>query len=133
MLLAASAANAQSARAEFEKLDLLGTYAADCSKPASASNGYILYRAFDAQRVQRDTMVSPTERRYVSIAETATASARNELTITGVSEGKRVVYTLRLDGKRHRVMRWSEDGVTSVVDGIWTERKFEMPWVAKCS
>ena len=48
-------------------------------------------------------------------------------------EGKRLVYTLRLDGKRHRVMRWSEDGVTSVVDGVWTERKFEMPWVSKCS
>jgi len=59
-LLAAPAAaqTTMSAKDAFEKFGLLGTFAGDCSQPVSARNGYIVYRAVDAQRVQRDTMVS---------------------------------------------------------------------------
>jgi hypothetical protein len=85
------------------------------------------------ERVQRDTMVGPTTRAYMSIAETVTVSAAYELTVAGMTEeGKRLIYTLRLDGSRHRVMQWSEDGVKSVVDGVWLERKYQMPWLSKC-
>jgi hypothetical protein len=131
-LFAIPGAQAQSARAELEKNGLLGTFSGDCSKPVSESNGYIVYRALDAQRVQRDTMTGPTTRGYVSVAETAKVSAINELTITGTADGKPIVYTLRLDGPRHRVMQWSENGVTSIVDGVWTANKFTMPWISKC-
>ena len=133
MLCATAAAQAQSARAEFEKAGLIGTHTLDCGQPVSESNGYIVYRALDGARVQRDTMVGPTSRQYVSIAETVSATAPNEITVSGSSEGKKLTYTIRIDGKRHRVMTWSEDGVTSVVNGVWTEQKYEMPWLNKCS
>lgn len=123
---------AGSAREEFERLGLLGAYSIDCAKPASPANGYIVYRALDATRVQRDTMTSPTDRYHVSIAETAAINARNELIVTGSDQGKAISYTLRIDGIRMRVMAWTEAGVATVVDGVWTVQKYSMPWLTKC-
>ena len=45
----------------------------------------IIYHALDAARVQRDTMMGPTNRMFVSIAETASASAPNEITVSGTA------------------------------------------------
>jgi hypothetical protein len=132
MLCGIAAAQAQSARTEFEKLGLMGTHTIDCAQPVSESNGYIIYRALDANRVQRDTMVGPNNRMYVSIAETTSASAPNEVTVTGTAEGKKLIYTIRLDGTKHRIWAWTEDGVKSVENGVWKEAKYEMPWLSKC-
>jgi hypothetical protein len=30
-------------------------------------------------------------------------------------------------------MQWTEDGVQSVKDGIWTQANYTMPWVTKCA
>ena len=132
LLAAVAAAQAQSARTEFEKLGLIGTHTLDCSQPVSESNGYIIYRALDATRVQRDTMVGPTNRMFVSVAETSHATVPNEITVSGTADGKKIVYTIRLDGPRHRIWTWTEDGVKSVENGVWTEQKYEMPWLNKC-
>jgi hypothetical protein len=133
LLGATIAAHAQSARADFEKLGLMGTHTLDCSQPVSESNGYIIYRALDATRVQRDTMTGPSTRMFVSIAETASATAPNEITVTGTADGKKLVYIIKVDGQKHRVWTWTEDGVKSVENGVWTEQKYEMPWLNKCS
>jgi hypothetical protein len=133
LLCATAAAHAQSARADFEKLGLMGTHTLDCSQPVSESNGYIIYRALDATRVQRDTMTGPTTRMFVSIAESASSTAANEITVTGTSDGKKLVYIIKVDGQKHRVWTWTEDGVKSVENGVWTEQKYEMPWLNKCS
>ena len=132
LLAVVTAAQAQSARPEFEKHGLIGTHTIDCSQPVSDSNGYIVYRALDASRVQRDTMVGPSKRMFVSVAETSNATAPNEITVSGTADGKKLVYTIRLDGARHRIWTWAEDGVKSVENGIWTEQKYEMPWLDKC-
>ena len=126
-------AEAASARAEFEKYGLLGTYSIDCAKPVSPTNGYVVYRALDANRVQRDTLDSPNKSLFVSVAETAAVISLNEITVTGVTgDGKPLTYTLRIDGQSLRVMQWTEGGVQSVVDGVWTEQKYVMPWLRKC-
>jgi hypothetical protein len=98
----------------------------------SPSNGYIVYRPLDGERVQRDTMTGPTSRMFVSIAETVEATSPNEIKVSGSTDGKKLTYTIRVDGQCHRVMTWSEDGVTSVENGVWTEKKYEMPWLNKC-
>lgn len=123
-------AQTMSAREMFERLGMLATFSIDCSLPPSDSNGYIVYRAMDGTRVQRDTMTSPTNRMFVSVAETASHSGMNEITVNGTADGKRLSYVLRLDGPRHRVMQWFEDGKQSVVDGVWGT--YTMPWVTKC-
>lgn len=121
-----------SAREVFEKAGLLAAFSIDCSQPVSDSNGYIVYRAMDATRVQRDTMTSATNRMFVSVAETASYSGINEITVNGIADGKRLTYTLRIDGPRQRVMQWTEEGKQSVVDGVWVEANYTMPWLTKC-
>jgi spermidine/putrescine-binding protein len=79
-LLAASSAQAQSAEQELARLGLLGTFAPDCSQPISRSNGYIVYRALPTGQVQRDTMVSPTERMFVSVIEAVVQVSGNDVT-----------------------------------------------------
>ncbi len=64
-LLCAIAAHAQSARADFEKLGLMGTHTLDCSLPVRETNGYIIYRA----------VTGPTTRMFVSVAGTASSTA----------------------------------------------------------
>jgi hypothetical protein len=129
---AALPALASSAKLEFERFGLMGIFAGDCSKPASRANGYIVYRGFDDGRVQRDTMVDQTTRLYVAMIDFVVVSAANEITAGGTTDGKPLSFTIRVDGPRHRIMFWTEDGVTSVVDGIWTAHKQPMPWVTKC-
>jgi hypothetical protein len=50
----------------------------------------------------------------------------------GRSTGTKLVRTIRLDGTKHRIWTWTEDGVRLVENGIWTEQKYEMPWLNKC-
>ena len=82
----------------------MGTHTLDCSQPVSETNGYIIYRALDDTRVQRDTMTGPTTRMFVSIAELASATAPNEITVTGTADGKKLIYTVKVDGQKHRVL-----------------------------
>ena len=51
---------------------------------------------------------------------------------TGTAEGNKLVRTIRLDGTKHRIWTWTEAGVKLVENGIWTEQKYEMPWLNKC-
>jgi hypothetical protein len=132
-ILAGTSAQAASVREVFENYGLLGTFAGDCSQPTSSNIGYIIYRAIDAGHVQRDTMTGSDKREYVYIADAASGTGPNQIEVSGTTtDGKPFSYTLRIDGPRHRVMTWTEGGVTSIVDGIWKERKYTMPWETKC-
>jgi len=133
-ILAAVSAQAASVKEVFENYGLLGTFAGDCSQPASSGNGYIVYRAIDAGHVQRDTMTGPSKRDYVYIGDAATGTGPNTLDVAGkTTDDKPFSYALRIEGSRHRVMTWTEGGVTSIVDGVWKEKKYTMPWATKCS
>lgn len=134
-ILAVASASAASVKEIFENYGLLGTFAEDCTKAASTDNGYVIYRAIDAAHVQRDTMNSKTNRIYVYIADAASGTGPNEIKVGGTTtDGKPYSYAVRIDGQRHRIMTWTEGGVTSIVDGIWKDgNNYEMPWVTRCS
>jgi hypothetical protein len=63
----ASAPTQSSVKAIFEKYNLLGTFAWDCSKPASKDNFYYVHRLLDADHVQRDQMSGPTQRDWLAV------------------------------------------------------------------
>lgn len=131
-LIWAPAARAASVKSLFEQHGLLGTWAADCTKPVGQQNQYIVHRPLDVERVQRDTMVSATERFAVVVLETASLSAPNELTMAASGHGVRLSLTFQLDGKRFRVLHFvREDGTKFIVNG---ERVGggPMPWLNKC-
>ena len=131
--VAAASVQTGPARPAFEKHGLLGIWAADCSKPASHQNQYIVHRALDAERVQRDTMVGATEIFALVVLETATVSAPNELTMAASGHGARFSITYRSAGNRFRVMQYVRaDGRKFIVDGRRDGGGGEMPWLSKC-
>jgi PAN domain len=119
------------AREAFEKRGLLGTFAQSCEKPVASSNQYIVYRAVDGERVQRDAMDSPTERASAYVFEVATEPAPSQLRAKGTDRKFRISYSFLLDGKRWRILQVSwDDGDKTVVDGRW--QGTETSWYTKC-
>jgi hypothetical protein len=129
----AGAALAQStAKAVFEKVDLIGRYAQDCPKPTTDQNLYIIH-ALEGDRVRRDLYSSSTNRQYSMMIDRAAQPTATELTISGLIADKRYNTVLRLDGKRMRVMEATQDGGAAIVSGgRYTNNNAETPWFNKC-
>jgi Caspase domain len=83
-----TATPADSVRAVFEKHDLLGNLAWDCTKPASKSNLRYLHRALDDDRVQREQMSGATSRDWVAIIDKASEAGPNEIAASGTLTGR---------------------------------------------
>ena len=79
---------ADSVKALFEKHDLLGNLAWDCSKPASKSNLRYVHRALDGDRVQREQLSGPTGRDWVVVIDKASEARPNEIAVSGTSTGR---------------------------------------------
>ena len=76
----------------FEKHGLLGTWSVNCTKPLSKQNRYAVYRALDADHVQREVKSDPATAGALSIADRASESGPNEVNISWVdgADGGRV-------------------------------------------
>src|SRR5580704_4242745 len=86
-ILAASSAHAASVKEIFEKYNLLGTFAWDCTKPPSADNNwYFVNRLMDADHVQRDFMSGPTTRAWFLILDKAAETSANEISVSGTRD-----------------------------------------------
>src|ERR1043166_7437887 len=83
LLAVPSAAQTASVKTVFEKYNLLGTFAWDCSKPASRTNYYYVHRALDGGHVQRDLMSAPTTRDWVATLDKAAERASGEIAVSG--------------------------------------------------
>ena len=131
--LAAPAVQAASVQAMFERYGLIGTWAFDCSQPASQQNPYIFYRVIDADHVARDTMNSPTNRVNASIADFLIESNPNEVVIVVKTERGSTNLTVRLERKRMRTFQSTRDtGEKVIVNGRFNGRDTETLWYSKC-
>jgi hypothetical protein len=120
----ARAQEQDSPRAIMEKRGLLGTWAADCGKRAAATNYYIVYRALDERRVQRDAMIGPTQRAELAVVESVLELGTQDLQVTEVirsdkGEEFRNVAKLHVEGNRRRTMESVINGKNMIVDGRW--------------
>jgi hypothetical protein len=95
ILLATGAAGLKPVQAQdgsikrlFEKYNLLGTFAWDCSKPASINNIYYVQRLIDADHVQREQISGPTKREWSVILDRAVEVKRNEIAGSGILSGR---------------------------------------------
>jgi hypothetical protein len=125
---------AASVKEILENYGLLGTFAPDCSQPASSSNPYIVYRVIDAGHVQRDAMTASTTRLHAHIIDSAIGTGPNAMEASGANiDGKPVSIVMRIEGQRFKNMSWVEDGKTIIADGLQKERNNSpMPWENKC-
>jgi hypothetical protein len=133
VVFAAPAAKAASVKQLFERYGLIGTWAFDCSQPASAQNPYIFYRLLDDEHVARDTMNSPTNRINASVADFLVESNPNEVVMGVKTERGRTNLTVRLERKRIRTFQSTRDsGERVIVNGRFIERNTETLWYNKC-
>jgi hypothetical protein len=124
-----------SAKAVLERYNLLGIFAADCGKPVSPQNPYVMHRAVDDQRVQRDTMTGPTTRTDASMIDSASVEGPDQLMMSMANERRRLNVRLRVEGGRWQL--WEsvdQNGQRLVSDGrIAGSAGVEMPWLSKCT
>jgi hypothetical protein len=117
----ASAQQAATPRAVFEKYGALGTWAEDCDSRASAGNRYTVYRALDDGRVQYDDMDGPTHRLGVGVVESAVEAGPLDFQLTRVTQynGReyREVMTYRIDGNHRRIMERITNGKKTIAEG----------------
>jgi hypothetical protein len=126
---------AASVKEIFERHGLLGTWSADCTKPLSKQNRYAVYRALDADHVQREVKSDPTAEGALSVADRASESGLNDVNISWVdgTGGGRVNNTVRVEGNRFRLWHSTSDtGEKFVVDGREVDDDEETVWIHKC-
>jgi hypothetical protein len=129
-----AAAQSGSARAVFEKYDLLGTFAWDCSKPASKENRYYINRALDNGQMQRDQMSGPAERDWVTIIDKASELRANEIAVSGLfnlQEPSEAIW--RVERGRQLLVEATIGGKKTVTAGRILHSNVDSPWIIKCA
>jgi len=133
-MLFATAAGAASARAIFEKHGLFGTWAADCTKPASAANPHVVYRPRDAEGVQRETFIAPGKPFDVSVPESVAEAAPDELMIAWMTGEGGIANRIRLlPGEMQVVESTRYNGEKLSVNGRRIRDNAETPRFGRCS
>jgi hypothetical protein len=129
----AASALATTVKAVFDKYNLYGVYATDCSKPAKAvENWYAINRPIDGGRVQRDLMGSPTSVTSVTIIDKASELRPNEIAVSGTYDGKPAEGVWHLDKNRMRPWSAKRGDEQTVANGKWVKTGADMPWTNRC-
>lgn len=125
----------------FEKYNLLGTWALDCGRPPGGGNWYFVNRALGTQ-VQRDFMISPTERQWAAVFDRATALGPTDVSIAGKITGR--IGGANHDGlpaegvwrvEQNRMLNWSAvvGGKPIYANGKDLSTGKTNPWINRCS
>ena len=133
IISAASSAQAATVKDIFEKYDLLGTFASDCSKPADAKTPYLTNCPIDADHVELDKMVGPTSRQSATIVDKATELKPNELALSGTIDDQRYDLVVQVEPGRIRTMESTRTtGQKDIAGGRHTAGGAETPWYGRC-
>jgi hypothetical protein len=101
-LLAASSTQAASVKEIFEKYNLVGIFAWNCTRPPTKDNLYFVNRMLDEGHVQLDEMSGPTARDWATIFDKAVELTQDEISISGDCNGVRSESVWRLQENRAR-------------------------------
>src|SRR5258705_7756958 len=91
-----------SLRAFFEKHQMLGTFALDCSMPVDQTNGYFVFHPLDSGEVQHVHMSGPTTQEYSAIFESGGELSGSEIELRGTLEGETIEVVYRIEQNRIR-------------------------------
>jgi tetratricopeptide (TPR) repeat protein len=130
----ATASGATTVKELFEKYDLIGTFAADCSMPVSDQNRYFVHRV-NSSYVQRDSMTGPSTRAEASLIDSATEPVPNELDVTMTDERGKTTEVMSVGYRQWRLLESTRaGGERLIVGGRSTQgARRESPWLKKCS
>jgi hypothetical protein len=132
-LVGASTVEAASIKDIFEKRGLIGTFAWDCSKPASPDNNwYFVNRVVDADHVQRDYMTASSIRAWYSILDKAEETSTGDIRVSGTRDGRPTDGLWRVEQNRMLQVEATQDGKTIISGGKWVNSGKDMPWLNRC-
>ena len=136
--LPSSIANAGSADEIFQQFGLFGTWAADCSRPATPFNPYVSITTPSAGLVLEDHNLGPDfsiNRYSVLSAEKVSASSVSVEVIfqpgTEAEERQKLVFSVH-DNTRRTMFNEADGGTVRVKDGIALARGSKTPLLRKC-
>jgi len=132
---------ADTVKAVFEKHDLLGNLAWDCTKPASKSNLRYVHTVLDGGRLQREQMSSPTNRDWVLIVDKASEAGPDHITVSGTLTGRvagRDFVNVPASGfwrvEPNRLVQWEAtvNGEKTIEGGRYVNTGVQVPWMYRC-
>lgn len=131
-------ANAASVEELFQQFGLFGTWAADCSRPATPSNPRVAITTPSAGLVLEDHNLGPdfaVNRYSILAAERVSASSISVEVIfqpgTEVEERQKLVFSVH-DNTRRTTFNETDSGTVRVKDGVALARGSKTPLLRKC-
>ena len=129
------AAEAQSIAETLSRWGLLGTWALDCSKPASSSNGYLSYAIRRAGQVSHERDFG--DRKDVNEVQQARLGLRGALELVvhfpGLSQTRQFTVLMGVDGRIRTIANSKVDGTEPTIkDGKFTATGGDSPWQVRC-
>ncbi|MFL6797312.1 MAG: hypothetical protein ACJ8F3_07860 [Xanthobacteraceae bacterium] len=116
----------------FEKHDLIGYFAADCSKPVSEQNQFIVHRT-NGDYVQRDVMIGSSTSAETSMIDNAAEARLGELRISMANERERLNSVMRVERGRWMLVESArENGEKLVEAGRTNATRAQVLWHKKC-
>jgi len=134
LIAVAHPAAAQSIADTASRWGLIGTWALDCSQPASGSNGYLVYIARGA-KVSHERNFG--DRRDVNDVREAKAAADGGLELVvhfpGLQQTRRFILIKGPDGRIRATSNSKADGTEpTILDGRFTANGNPTPWQVRC-
>jgi hypothetical protein len=114
-----------------EKYQMMGKFAADCTKPPSPDNPYFVHRPIDASTVQLDQM-SGSNRDSLMIIDRAWEVRPNEIFMSGDNEGQPVELSWIMRNQRQLVLEMTIGGKKIISGGNRLSTKAGVPLISKC-
>jgi uncharacterized caspase-like protein len=116
----------------FEKYRLLGTFAVDCSKPASPNNYHYVHRLMGNNVVQRERMSGPTTRDWVVFYDHASELKPNEVSLSGMQDTKSTEAVWRIEDRRMTLLETTIGGEKKISNGRLTQNGAQVFWFNRC-
>jgi hypothetical protein len=131
------AAKAESVQQILRQYGMLGTFADDCSQPASKNNFYTVYAPMPNGNVRRTYYNGPNKIYNQYVLEHVNRISSDQLFYQQKGSAGRISIVLIVAGNRYHVLSsQNENGKAYVQDGKFTSNTSspgqESPWQTKC-
>jgi len=128
-------AEAQNIAETLSRWGLLGTWALDCSKPASSSNGYLSYATRRAGQVSHERDFG--DRQDVNEVQQARLVLGGALELVvhfpKLSQTRQFTVLMGVDGRIRTIANSKVDGTEPTIkDGKFTTNEADTPWQVRC-
>lgn len=133
LLLLPRAAAAQSLQQAVSDFGLLGSWARDCSKPASPQAPRVRYVATPDGGVMRELLEGEAPGGTGTPFLAASRVAPDQLEVDYLYQDRTIHLVLEMrDGKHRGLNSWADGGAPLMEDGVVLANNRRAPWYEKC-